>query len=98
MNRIVALPVLAVLLLAGCGDDPPSACFATADHAKYSDGKITAMCGCAVRQVSKWGVTDKDSTLLAAAIRGKSVAADERARAHKLGELWSMSMNSCRKA
>ncbi|WP_448192652.1 hypothetical protein [Azospirillum sp. sgz301742] len=91
------LPVVAVTLLAGCGEDPAAACFATADHAKYSDGKITSMCGCSMRQMEKWGTTEKDHKLLAAVIRQKAVAADERTKAQDLGKLWAMASASCRK-
>lgn len=97
MKLGILLCVAGAALVSGCGDDPTKACFATADHAKYSDARITAICGCALRQAKLWGVADTDGTLLAAAIRGKAADAGDRARAQSLGKLWSMAMASCQK-
>lgn len=97
MRSLRLAPLVGLLLLAACGEDPAAACFATADHAKYSDGKITSMCGCSLRQMEKWGTTEKDHKLLATVIRQKAVAADERTKAQDLGKLWAMASTSCRK-
>lgn len=98
MHRI-RLSVAVVLMgaaLAGCSDDPASACFKRGDHDNMSDGKITRICDCALKQSGAATLSEAERGTLVDVIHGRSVKAGEEARHRAIMGRWSAALQSCK--
>lgn len=98
MNRIklsLAISLMAVAL-AACSDDPASACFKRGDHDNMSDGRITRICDCALKQSGAATLTETERGTLVDVIHGRSVKAGEEARTRAIAGRWNAALQSCK--
>jgi hypothetical protein len=88
--------VAGLLALGACSDDPPSACFKRGDHDSMSDGRITRICDCALKQVGAAAMSEADRGLLVDAIHGRSPGSGDQVRYRGIAQRWSSAQQSCR--
>lgn len=88
--------VVSAGVLAGCSDDPPSACFKRGDHDSMSDGKITRICDCALNAVGSARMGEGAQSLLVDVIHGRGPKAGDETRHREMAQRWSSSHQSCK--
>lgn len=89
---------MAVLVgaLAACSDDPPGACFKRGDHDAMSDGRITRICDCALKQVGAASMSEADKALLVDVIHRRGVKESDAARYRAIAQRWSSAEQNCK--
>lgn len=87
---------LTVVILAACSDDPASACFKRGDHDNMSDGRITRICDCALKQSGAATLNEADRGTLVDVIHGRSVKAGAEARTRAIMGRWTAALQSCK--
>ena len=95
MRLSIAIGLMAVAL-AACSDDPASACFKRGDHDNMSDGRITRICDCALKQSGSTSLSEADRSTLLDAIHGRSARAGEEARHRAIASRWTAALQSCK--
>ena len=97
MRTYTLFPSMSLCLaLAACGDvDVKSACFDNGEHGKLSDGRITRICDCRIKQGGIAKFEPKDQELLARIIAEKSIDDARRARGQELATIWGNTASVC---
>lgn len=88
--------VFLAILLSGCSDDPPGACFKRGDHDAMSDGKITRICDCALKAVGSVRMTEEGQGLLVDVIHGRSPKSGKESQYRELAQRWTSAHGSCK--
>lgn len=88
--------LLLATVLAGCSDDPPSACFKRGDHDIMSDGKITLICDCALKQVGSARMGEGVQGLLVDVIHGRGPKAGDETQHREMAQRWASAHQSCK--
>lgn len=88
--------VLLTVVLAGCSDDPPGACFKRGDHDSMSDGKITRICDCALKAVGSERMGEGARSLLVDVIHGRGPKVGDEARHREMAQRWASAHQSCK--
>lgn len=83
-------------LLSGCGDtDVKSACFNNGEHKIMSDGRITRICDCRMKEARVENMSAEDQALLARLIDGKKPTETQAKRAADLSAKWANAGLAC---
>ena len=92
--KVVAVAV--ACLLGGCGDSSVSStCFNNGEHESMSDGRITRICNCRIKEARVERLEAKDQKLLSRIIAGKEIDASDQKRAQELSNAWNKSAAVC---
>lgn len=95
MRLSIAIGLMAITL-AACSDDPASACFKRGDHDTMSDGRITRICDCTLKQSGAATLNEAERGTLVDVILGRGVKAGEETRSRAIAGRWNSALQSCK--